>query len=449
MSGEDKTRHIEEGKKNEILSAVIELGKIDGENLKNKEEVKEKCRCGNCKKLFDDCVNEKIIQCDGKCEQFFHIKCAYLNDNEYKTLKKIQNVFWFCNKCYKESKKSIPMTVNNKINEKIGEINDNIEKLRQDLRCTTCINEEDIDKSNSMCSENQKERLQEKRRKYGQTNNEECDIGNDENARQYRNISSRSIKKKENNVIIIKPIDINEKSEKTENVLKQAVDPKKLQIGIAQIKKLKEGGLAVQCDKTEHVLNLIKEAKEKMGQEYEIRLPKERKSSDKMLIIGVLNSQINDDREKWEQEICEQNGIGKINIIHKKVNYYKTTVNLIIEVDKETMAMLHTEGKIKMGWQMCKIVEYLQIMRCYNCNEYGHIALHCKGETACGYCAGHHSYNECVGDFAECVNCIRANERYKMRYNTRHEVNDKKCECYKRIQDILKRKSEEEWNNCA
>lgn len=34
-------------------------------------------------------------------------------------------------------------------------------------------------------------------------------------------------------------------------------------------------------------------------------------------------------------------------------------------------------------------------MRCYNCQEFGHIAKVCKGERKCARCGGGHEYGKC------------------------------------------------------
>lgn len=45
-------------------------------------------------------------------------------------------------------------------------------------------------------------------------------------------------------------------------------------------------------------------------------------------------------------------------------------------------------------------------MRCFNCQEFGHIAKVCKGKRRCARCSGDHEYGKCgVGVKPKCCNC--------------------------------------------
>lgn len=42
----------------------------------------------------------------------------------------------------------------------------------------------------------------------------------------------------------------------------------------------------------------------------------------------------------------------------------------------------------------------------------------------CKYCAGDHDYRECAKNCKKCINCIKANQRYKENYNMKHTAED-------------------------
>ncbi|KAI0994241.1 hypothetical protein K3495_g13939 [Podosphaera aphanis] len=45
-------------------------------------------------------------------------------------------------------------------------------------------------------------------------------------------------------------------------------------------------------------------------------------------------------------------------------------------------------------------------LQCFNCQRYGHVALHCTADSKCGHCAGTHNTRNCPGkQDARCCNC--------------------------------------------
>ena len=48
----------------------------------------------------------------------------------------------------------------------------------------------------------------------------------------------------------------------------------------------------------------------------------------------------------------------------------------------------------------------LTIIRCFNCQKFGHISSNCKSNQTCGHCSGNHSYNQCSKtEPPKCANC--------------------------------------------
>ena len=69
--------------------------------------------------------------------------------------------------------------------------------------------------------------------------------------------------------------------------------------------------------------------------------------------------------------------------------------NLVMEVDPTTRTKLLT-NKVKLGWLICYVGDYIHITLCYNCCKYEHKAKDCKGEETCPLCAGKHKLKECT-----------------------------------------------------
>jgi len=86
--------------------------------------------------------------------------------------------------------------------------------------------------------------------------------------------------------------------------------------------------------------------------------------------------------------------------------------------------------KIKLGWQICKIDDYIVATRCYNCSKFNHRTQECRKEGTCPRCAGPHTLKECTEDSTthNCINCANYNKYNPTKtINDAHSSLDKKC----------------------
>jgi len=60
--------------------------------------------------------------------------------------------------------------------------------------------------------------------------------------------------------------------------------------------------------------------------------------------------------------------------------------NLVIEV-YSTTRMKFLGKKMKLGWNMCNVDDYIRINRCYKCRKFNHRAQGYKGALTCPICA--------------------------------------------------------------
>jgi hypothetical protein len=56
--------------------------------------------------------------------------------------------------------------------------------------------------------------------------------------------------------------------------------------------------------------------------------------------------------------------------------------NLVMEVGAQTRKLL-IQKEIKLGWQICKIEDYLVANRCFKRSGFNHRYRDCRGEVAC------------------------------------------------------------------
>jgi hypothetical protein len=90
-----------------------------------------------------------------------------------------------------------------------------------------------------------------------------------------------------------------------------------------------------------------------------------------------------------------------------------------MEVSPQTRKQL-LQTKLKIGWEICNVADYLVPKKCYKRNRYNY-KHECKGEETCPHCTGKHKMKECTAAASEqkCINCITYNG-----YNKEGKVNE-------------------------
>lgn len=68
---------------------------------------------------------------------------------------------------------------------------------------------------------------------------------------------------------------------------------------------------------------------------------------------------------------------------------------MLMEVDPYTHKGLIEKGKLLVGWKVCRIYDYIGILRCFNCYGFNHFARDCRNERSCRKCAGNHIEKDC------------------------------------------------------
>jgi len=208
---------------------------------------------------------------------------------------------------------------------------------------------------------------------------------------------SEAVSNKQEAVIIIKPLkeDDANSSEETKKDIKNKIDVTKLGLGITKMKKATKGAVVVGCENSDQAEILKEKVTSDMGEKYVIQAPKKKKR--RIKIFDVEKDDCGDEKEFWGK-IEDQNGLVKNSvrgkIVHKSQNGKSQRVMIIAEVDDKTHEIMLEEERVKIGWNICKVQDYIGILRCFKCCGYYHFAKDCKKEVACGKCAGKHATKE-------------------------------------------------------
>ena len=67
----------------------------------------------------------------------------------------------------------------------------------------------------------------------------------------------------------------------------------------------------------------------------------------------------------------------------------------------------NNKDKVVVGLTSCKIYDKKQVKRCYNCQDFGHVAKACPTPTVprCGKCGENHRTDQCESAERNCANC--------------------------------------------
>ena len=100
----------------------------------------------------------------------------------------------------------------------------------------------------------------------------------------------------------------------------------------------------------------------------------------------------------------------------------------IIRVSNVIRSIISKQNdKIFVGSQrICKVYDSFFVLRCYNCQQYGHHSAKCDKTTVCGFCAGTHETRQCNkkndSKTACCHNCKSLNKE-----DINHTAGDTQC----------------------
>lgn len=238
-------------------------------------------------------------------------------------------------------------------------------------------------------------------------------------------------------VVLIKPKDQNQKSDETKKVIKNKINPSDNKI--SGIRKAANGAVVIECKDLISGKKLETEAKNSMGENYQVQMPKRR--NPKFKICGMTEKLA---AEEIVMRLIEQNDFlsedDEFKVVHiseiKKQNNYEQ-YQAILETKPVTYNKLMKNEKVFIKWDRCFVNEYVQVTRCYKCLGFNHHAVTCTKNKACKNCGGDHEAVNCSSVEVKCVNCMWYVKNMKMTMDVNHSPFSTECE-------VLGRKYKEE-----
>ncbi|KAK5648388.1 hypothetical protein RI129_003280 [Pyrocoelia pectoralis] len=114
----------------------------------------------------------------------------------------------------------------------------------------------------------------------------------------------------------------------------------------------------------------------------------------------------------------------------------------IAECAPDIRQRLLQQGRVYIDFESCRVLDHIQVTRCFKCQAYGHPAKYCTAAAdTCSVCAGQHFHTACTHKDSpqehKCANCLRA----KMG-DTAHPAISVKCPAYIRALETSIRKTD-------
>lgn len=334
------------------------------------------CKNENCPICENTVKADNGIQCSGLCSKMYHTKCANFQGKDLQIMNNT-GLRWFCTNCLPLL--DFILKIQNDLNDFKKSVKDDLEEFRKTLNLEHTKKTESIKMDAS-----------------------------------YSKVVSGE-------ALIIKP-KAKQESNKTKEAVKKNLKPIALEVGITQMKNVKDGGILLKCKTKEEVEKIKKAAEKKLGKNYQVKIPEQKKPSIKIVDI---------DEEYSEDELISAIKKQNLHIRHDsmelKVIVFKqmrSRYQAIIECDPTTFQNIMKEKTLSIGFLCCRVHEYVRLFRCFKCGGFNHKADECKSDISCLNCgSSEHTKKDCEND-VRCANCILAKKNLGLDLDVEHSIFD-------------------------
>lgn len=215
--------------------------------------------------------------------------------------------------------------------------------------------------------------------------------------------------------------------------VKKSLDPRKLKVGITNIRQSSNGRAVISCEKKQDAEIIMKALSSET-----VSATCAKKRNPKIILKGVqkeLNSaDIIETMGEQNEDLADLKEESKILFFQKNKNPHLT--NVVIETSPKTWKKIIGMGRINIGFQRIHAENFISTMQCMNCLGFGHLKKHCEMETRCWHCAGKHTFAQCQNkdkaDEVKCGSCVNENRKRKTSAPSRHRSGTHECPLFRK-----------------
>jgi hypothetical protein len=131
----------------------------------------------------------------------------------------------------------------------------------------------------------------------------------------------------------------------------------------------------------------------------------------------------------------------------KRGNRNKDLYNAVLITTPQVWKLVTKIGKVNLDHQRVVAEDYVPLMQCYNCLQFGHTKKRCTSDTlVCSHCSGvGHVFATCPSkqnkDVEKCHNCTKYNSKNSSNATTQHSATSNRCPQAQYMTNIIRNKT--------
>ncbi|GBN20502.1 hypothetical protein AVEN_28299-1 [Araneus ventricosus] len=208
------------------------------------------------------------------------------------------------------------------------------------------------------------------------------------------------------------------------HLLDSSIQPLKDKIKIKDVKKIKNQGLAVDCEDDCEVQQIISSIQNLEELKKNITRVQPKVKLPKVIFYNIPN----DIKEPELTEVIRLRLGATDETIKIKFNLKgrrEGTSHWVVETSPSTFHLLTKNKKNLLNWAAYSVRDFIGVRRCFKCQIFGHTQNNCNDNIPfCSFCSGRHS-RHCISDHIKCINCSLSNHYKKSSYNYHQFVDQK------------------------
>lgn len=354
--------------------------------------------CEKCKKATDS-RERTTIRCFGRCRKLYHYACVDWNFEKFgKLFKECPYARFVCLECqgYEEDT----------LYEEFNKINLFIMEMKQHLTANHLKIGHELEEIKSQVEEIQKPTEQ-------------------------PHSFAAVVKSNPTKLVMLQP-----KQPQANKKIRKDLTTSPKNIPVMGCRNIANGGIILQCNTNDAKEKLKTIVTEKMGADYEVKLPTELKP--RVKILGMSEKLESDEIVSALKQQNHFLANSDIKVITTYCRRNSQKIDTIIEVGSVDFTKILQAEKLNIHFDRCHVVESVGISRCFNCNGYGHHSNRCTGKLCCPRCSENHKLGECKSQEVKCSNCIAVNTKLNLNVAINHTTWDTSCAVYQRKMKTLK-----------